>query len=385
MAPLVRIVGGDVQQQVLPWMASVQTQSLPGGAWSHRCGGALVSPSHVLSAAHCVVSTNTFLATRVVVGALNQANVTSESNAHGKVSVVQVRKAWAQPGFQENNSEGEFDVKNDLGIYELSEAVTSVLPVRLSRDVLLEQEPHSCVVSGWGSNNVNATTQELMSVVLPIVSQAACNQSYPAIIHSNMFCTLYEGTPGKDSCRGDSGGPAWTCDGDGHGVLLGTVSYGDQTCAKPGSPGVLMSVAQSLAWVTAQTGYTRPADAQAPDDTFCVGSATQTPTAPTSSAPPTSAPTSFSPTALQPGSSGEGLSSGAIAGIVIGAVLGAALLALLLFKLFAGRAQGGGSPSAGAPPGAASASAPPADKAATGASAPASADASAPPSQMQRV
>jgi hypothetical protein len=229
-----------------------------------------------------------------------------------------------------------------------------------------------------------------MSVVLPIVSLAACNQSYPgAIVHSNMFCTLYEGTPGKDSCTGDSGGPAWACDGDGHGVLLGTVSYGDLVCGKPGSPGVLMSVAQNLAWITAQTGYTRPADAQAPDDTFCVGSATPTPTTPTtptSSTPSTSfAPSSFAPTALQPGSSSEGLSSGAIAGIVIGAVLGAALLALLLFKVFAGRAKGGGSPSGGAPPGAASASAPPADKAAAGASAPASADAPAPPAQMQRV
>ncbi len=394
MAPSVRIVGGDVQRQVVPWIASMQRLDDGTGEWSHICGGSLVSPSHVLTAAHCVDRVRGSVL-RVVIGALNQQDLTSASNAQGPVIVAEVNRSWVHPQYKLSGG-SKFDVDNDLGLLQLSTAVTSVQPVRLNREPLLEQVPQNLVVSGWGrlsSFSGNETTPDLMSVKLPVYSLAACNQTY-GIVDSNMFCTLYEGTPGKDSCTGDSGGPAWTCDGNGHGVLVGSVSFGDMTCAKPDGPGVYMSMAHNIEWITTETGYTRPADVEAPNETYCVGSAPTTPTsfapapsAPPSSAPPSSTPPSFAPTGAaptvaQPAESGGGLSSGAIAGIAIGAVLGAALLALLLFKLFAGRAAGG-SPSAGAPPGASSV--PHAQKSTSGASAPASADPSASSSEMQRV
>lgn len=52
-----------------------------------------------------------------------------------------------------------------------------------------------------------------------------------------MFCAAH---PTRSTCRGDSGGPP---------VLVGVVSWGKQTCAGDGRPGVYTRIDQYIAWI----------------------------------------------------------------------------------------------------------------------------------------
>uniref|UniRef100_A0A674J0L3 Peptidase S1 domain-containing protein n=1 Tax=Terrapene triunguis TaxID=2587831 RepID=A0A674J0L3_9SAUR len=101
----------------------------------------------------------------------------------------------------------------------------------------------SCVVSGWGNILSDVfSPYNLQCVNIPILSNAACEGSYPGMITSTMLCAGYlEG--GKDACQGDSGGPL-VCNGE----LQGIVSWG-VGCAQKDQPGVYTKVCSLLPWI----------------------------------------------------------------------------------------------------------------------------------------
>ncbi|MBN3304502.1 TRY1 protein, partial [Amia calva] len=134
---------------------------------------------------------------------------------------------------------------HDIMLMKLAHPVTVneyVRPVALPSACPVAGE--MCVVSGWGNIITDGVFNPfyLQCVEVPILSQQACENSYPGQITGTMVCAGYlEG--GKDSCQGDSGGPL-VCNEQ----LQGIVSWG-YGCAQPNHPGVYTKVCALLPWI----------------------------------------------------------------------------------------------------------------------------------------
>lgn len=54
-----KIVGGEEAGQIVPYQISLQVKRRPGkkfnsADWAHNCGGSILKPTVILTAAHCV-------------------------------------------------------------------------------------------------------------------------------------------------------------------------------------------------------------------------------------------------------------------------------------------------------------------------------------------
>uniref|UniRef100_A0A8C4UBE3 Peptidase S1 domain-containing protein n=1 Tax=Falco tinnunculus TaxID=100819 RepID=A0A8C4UBE3_FALTI len=85
--------------------------------------------------------------------------------------------------------------------------------------------------------------RHLICAYVNILPDAECRRAYPQRITPNMLCAGVRNKP-IDSCQGDSGGPL-SCNG----TLQGIVSWGLQTCALPGHPGVYTRVCNYVGWI----------------------------------------------------------------------------------------------------------------------------------------
>ncbi|MBB5955608.1 secreted trypsin-like serine protease [Saccharothrix tamanrassetensis] len=188
------------------------------------CGGALVGPTRVVTAAHCTIERTALTVRnrkpaelRVVVGRRDF------DTTDGRV--VHVTRLWRHPAFE------SVDGGDDLATLTLAEAVPQQ-PVGIGSASAGDR----AVVFGWGRTGESAApSRRLREVDLPVMSDDACTRAVQGYRVDAMLCAGYpEG--GKDACEGDSGGPLTV-----GGVLVGVVSYG-RGCARAGRPGVYTRV-----------------------------------------------------------------------------------------------------------------------------------------------
>jgi secreted trypsin-like serine protease len=206
-------------------MASLQ-KLRPDGPARHFCGGSLIDPEWVLTAAHCV-SDVTPADFRIVLGA---ARLSDGGSPH---QPVEVRVHPAYDGDATNGA--------DVALVRLSAPVRDVTPLEPvgAGDRTVWASGARARVLGWGVTDESGSepSDELRSASVVIDSDAAMAGAYGDLFKASDMLGAGRPTGHVDACAGDSGGPLVAGSERTGFRQVGIVSFG-KGCGHPEYPGV---------------------------------------------------------------------------------------------------------------------------------------------------
>ncbi|EDW40427.1 GL25238 [Drosophila persimilis] len=223
-----RVVGGhrsEVRHQ--PHMVNIRRNG------NFECGGSLVTPYCVLTAAHCLVK-----------------GQPEDFVVRGGVTFLSdIRHARHVKNILLPSAYSHSTLDHDVALLQLQQPLKAPIarPIRLA---IRSPRAGSFVrVSGWGLTDEGSTQlpNQLHSVHVRVMGRQECQKLYDGYrnITESMYCASVPGH--KDACAADSGGPVVNANG----LLVGVVSWGKANrCAHEDSPGVYSDVSYLSDWIT---------------------------------------------------------------------------------------------------------------------------------------
>ena len=239
--PQTRIVGGNTAAAgSYPWMTALVGRGYDP-APGQFCGGVLIHPQWVLTAAHCMEAPapSQF---DVVVG-IHDLRIPAQGK---RIAAAQIIKHPQYSG----SAYGE--LFNDVALVKLAEPVNGVPVLPLVNDPKLIAVGNMARAIGWGvTSEGGLRSPVLLQVDLNIVGLDQARFLFPNLSTMHLAAGVRGG--GKDACQGDSGGPLLVSDTAGKWYSAGIVSFG-AGCARPDYPGIYANTFTFRDWIVKQTG-----------------------------------------------------------------------------------------------------------------------------------
>jgi hypothetical protein len=259
-----RIIGGnDASEGRYPYMVSVADSG------AHKCGGTLVAPDVVMTAAHCVGFFN-----ELQLGRYNLNDDESDYESYAVERIV------THPRYYSDNPAVSDDDPFDFALVKFY-GETQIEPIRINRDPNLPANlGDQLVVTGWGTVDVvngpafsyilqEATVDYVPNEVCKSISAVVDNVtvSLESLIIDVSLCAI-DTVNGQDTCTGDSGGPILIAGTDAsEDIHVGLTSSGKE-CASEVFPGVYARTSEAIDWIDDQMcrlSSKPPADFGCPD------------------------------------------------------------------------------------------------------------------------